>query len=273
MLPPIKSSFSSRRCVSGLRAWWQPLGSFLLAAALLMQCGAWFPGFTQNQPASLRKARLDMVFSGSLLRTVNRNDAIAAVRVWASMVGRKRGFQIDANIDVVDDLAEIRRRVQAGLVGILELDPVEYLELADLKAIEPVFSASRGTDLTPSRYLLLVRGETNITSLEGLRGKSIAIHASTGANLGQVWLDAMFHDGGLGQPDRFFHSVEVVPKATAAILPVFFGKADAAVVDEASFDLMKEMNPQVGVKLRVLSTSPQVTEGLICICIKLPRFP
>jgi phosphonate transport system substrate-binding protein len=82
----------------------------------------------------------------------------------------------------------------------------------------------------------------------------------------------MLYDGHLGRSEHFFHSVAVVPKASSAILPVFFGKADAAIVDEGSFDVSREMNPQVGAKLRVLSASPPLAEGLFCICRKQIEF-
>ena len=213
-----------------------------------------------------------MVFSSSLFRSTNRNDALAAVRVWASMIGRNRGLLVDPTVDMVDDVAEIRKRVQAGSAGVLALDALEYLKLADLTVIEPVFCARRGEEDIPPRYLVLVRGESGISSLEALRGKSAIIHANTGANPGQVWLDAMLHDGRLGRPERFFSSVDVVPKASSAILPVFFGKADAAVVDQASFEVTREMNPQVGTKLRVLRSSPEVAEGLICLSMKHIEF-
>jgi phosphonate transport system substrate-binding protein len=207
-----------------------------------------------------------MVFSTSLFRATNRNDAIAAVRVWASMFGRTHGFQVDPTVDAVDDVAEVRKRVLAGSANVLALDVVEYFELEDLTGIEPVFCAMRGEGSVPPRYLVLVGAGSGISSLEGLRGKTAIIYANTGANLGQVWLDAMLYDGHLGRPDHFFRSVEVVPKPSSAILPVFFGKADAAVVDEGSFDVSKEMNPQVGTKLRVLSASLPLAEGILCIC-------
>ncbi|MGD1158217.1 MAG: PhnD/SsuA/transferrin family substrate-binding protein [Terriglobia bacterium] len=241
-------------------------------AALLIFCGPWFPAFAQQPSAPLRRMRLDMVFSTSLFRAANRNDAIAAVRVWASMFGRTHGFQVDPTVEAVDNVAEVRKRVLAGSAGVLALDVVEYFELADLPGIEPALCAMRGEGSVPPRYLVLVGAESGIPSLQALRGKSIIIHANTGANLGQVWLDAMLYDGRLGRPDHFFRSVEVVPKASSAILPVFFGKADAAIVDDASFEVSKEMNPQVGAKLRVLSASPPLAEGLLCICRKQIEF-
>jgi len=159
----------------------------------------------------------------------------------------------------------VRKRVLAGSAGLLALDAVEYLKLADLPAVEPVFSALRGDRESQQRYLLLVRGESGISSLEALRGKTVIIHANTSANLGQAWLDATTQNTRLGPAGRFFRSVDVVPKASAAILPLFFGKADAAIVDQANFDVTKEMNPQVGTKLRVLAASPQLVEGIICL--------
>jgi ABC-type phosphate/phosphonate transport system substrate-binding protein len=216
--------------------------------------------------------RLDMVFSNSLFLSANRNDAIAAVRVWASMFGRTHGFLVDPTVEAVDDVAEVRKRLLAGSAGVLGLDVVEYFELADLKTVEPVFCAMKGDGNVPPRYLVLVGAQSGVTSLEGLRGKAAIIHANTGANLGMVWLDAMLYDGRLGRPERFFRSVEVVPKPSSAILPVFFGKADAAVVDEGSYEVSKEMNPQVGARLRVLSASPPLAEGILCICREQIEF-
>jgi len=239
---------------------------------LLTLCGPWLPVFAQLPSPPLRHEHLDMVFSTSLFRAANRNDAITAVRVWASMVGRSNGFQVDSTVEAVDDVAEVRKRVLAGSAGVLALDAVEYFELSDIPSVEPVFCAMKGDGNVPPSYQLLVGANSGINSLEDLRGKAVIIQANTGANLGKVWLDAMLYDSHLGRPEHFFHSVVVVPKASSAIQPVFFGKADAAIVDSGSFEVSKEMNPQVGAKLRVFSASPPLPEGLFCICRKQIKF-
>ena len=226
----------------------------------------------QVPPASLRHVRLHMVFSASLFPSGNRNDAVAAVGVWASMFGRTRGFQVNSTIDVVDDVEEAHKLVLAGSANVLALDVVEYFRLADVGEIEPVFWALRGDAIAPPRYVVLVGAQSGIASLESLRGKSVKFLANTNANLGRVWIDALLYDHHLGHSSQFFRSAEIVPKASAAILPVFFGKADAAVVDEDSFNVAKELNPQVGAKLRVLSASPPLPEGIFCICRKRIEF-
>jgi len=239
-----------------------------LPAFVGLLCGVAASAFAQQPQAPLRRARLHILCDSGLFISASRGDAVAALRVWGDQIGRKRGFQLDTTVDLVDDPAEFRKRVLAGWAGVIAVDAIHHLKLADLPAVKPDFSAAREPGAALPRYILLVRAEAGISSLEALRGKTVIVHASTGANLGAVWLDAMLHDGRLGSRERFFHSVETVTKASAAILPVFFGKADAAVVEQTSFDVTREMNPQVGAKLRVLDASPALTEALICISEK-----
>lgn len=239
--------------------------------AFVLLCGFRFVAPAQQQPLP-RKTRLDIVFSSSLFHSANRNDVIAAIRVWGRLIARKRGFQVEPAVTVTDDIADIRRHVQAGSAGILAVDVVEYFKLAELAAVEPVLSAMRGDGNTAPRYLLLVRGESGISSPEALRGKTVIVEARTNANLGRLWLDTMLGAGRAGRPEHFFGSLEAVPKATSAVLPLFFGKADAAVVDQAGFEVIREMNPQVGSKLRVLSASPELVEGIVCIDAKKVEY-
>ena len=237
--------------------------------ALVVICALQLSSRGQGPPAApLRHVRLHMVFSSSLFPAGNRNDAMAAVGVWTSMFGRTRGFQVNSTIDVVDGVEEARKLVLGGSANVLALDVVEYLRLADVGEIEPVFCALRGDATVPPRYIMLVGAQSGIVALEDLRGKSVKFLANTNASLGQVWIDALLYDHHLGHPSQFFHSVDIVPKASGAILPVFFGKANAAVVDEDSFNVARELNPQVGARLRVLCASPPLPEGIFCICRK-----
>ncbi|MFN7994976.1 MAG: PhnD/SsuA/transferrin family substrate-binding protein [Bryobacteraceae bacterium] len=188
------------------------------------------------------------------------------------MIGRRRGFLVEPTVEVIDDVTEIRKRVQAGWYGTIAVDVMEYFKLADLGLIQPTFSALRGEGGNAPRYLLVVREDSGISSIEGLAGKTLSIQASTNANLGEAWLDSMLREGRSVRPENFFRSREVVLKASSAILPVFFGKADAAIVDLGSFDVAREMNPQLGAKLRVLRTSPEFAEALVCFTTRTSPF-
>lgn len=47
------------------------------------------------------------------------------------------------------------------------------------------------------------------------------------------------------------------------MLPVFFGQADACLLSSYSYQLMVELNPQIGKELTVLAMSPPLVHAII----------
>jgi phosphonate transport system substrate-binding protein len=246
------------------------LAWFLLPAILLWNVLARASG--QGQPPALRRASLDVVYSSSLMRSVSRNDAIAAIRAWVDSVGRGRGFLLSGNVSIIDDLSEIKKRVQQGTADLVVLDPLEYFELEGLGLLEPAFVGVRGKGDVRVQFLLVARQAGGVTAIRDHRGASLEVQTYSRADLGRKWIEVLLHENGLGPADRFFSSVTSVSKPSAAVLPVFFGKAGAGVVDRISFELMREMNPQLGSQLRVVDTSPALVDGILCIHKQYAEF-
>jgi ABC-type phosphate/phosphonate transport system substrate-binding protein len=213
----------------------------------------------------LRRVHLDIVYSSSLFRTVSENDAIAAIRVWIDTVGWQKGYQVDCNISVAKDAADIKTRLQEGSTDLVLLDAMEYFEVAGLGLLEPAFTATRGEGDESLQFVLVANREPGVTTIAGLRGKTLAIQSDSRADLGRMWTEVLLHEDGLGTSDRFFSSISSVLTPSAAVLPVFFGKMGAGVVDRASLEVMKEMNPQIGSRLQVLATSSPLITGIVCV--------
>jgi ABC-type phosphate/phosphonate transport system substrate-binding protein len=178
----------------------------------------------QGVPPGVRRAHLEIIYSNSLFRTVSKNDAIASIRAWTEAVSRQNGFLLDCNVSVAEDVAEIKRRLQEGPIGLVLLDPVEYFELAGLGLLEPAFTGTRGKEDESLQFLLVANQEPGLTTISGLRGKTLAIQSEYRADLGRMWIEVLLHDDGLGPADRFFSSVSSVNTPSAATLPVFFWK-------------------------------------------------
>ncbi|HEY1159496.1 MAG TPA: hypothetical protein VGE83_02640, partial [Terracidiphilus sp.] len=128
---------------------------------------------------------MEILYSSSLFRTVSKNDAIAAIRVWTETVGRQNGFLLDCSVSVAEDVAEIKRHLQEGLTGMVVLDPVEYFELSGLGLLEPVFTGTRGKGDESLQFLLVANREPGLTTVSGLRGKTLAIQTDSRADLGR----------------------------------------------------------------------------------------
>jgi ABC-type phosphate/phosphonate transport system substrate-binding protein len=81
-------------------------------------------------------------------------------------------------------------------------------------------------------------------------------------NLGLIYLDVYLLQAGFPDAERFFNAIQYKSKESQAILAVFFGQAEACLVTDAAFNTMKELNPQVGRKLRVMAESPDVVDAV-----------
>lgn len=205
------------------------------------------------------------------MRSVNRNEGIAAGKVWLDSIARRRGFQLlESRFDVADTLEELRNRIVEGSVGVVVLDVIEYLNLPRPELLNPVLMAGSGD--TKRHLLLVVSGADAISGVEDLRGKRISYFTRSNADLGRMWLEVMLQEHHLARSDRFFGSLSPALKPSAACLPVFFGKQDGCVIDESSFGVLKEMNPQIASKLRVIATSPAYPEYFIGVHVNHREF-
>ena len=237
------------------------IGSLLAALAVSTTLAA--------QPASsstsgeLRHTRLYGIASSRSLSNVNRNDARAALKAWFDIIARQKGFLLDSRVDIAEDVAEIRERLKGRSVDIIALSVPEYLEIEDMHLAIPLLTHVRGARTNPFySYLLLVNAASPATRIDGLRGKAVLEFSRSGSNTGAAWADVLLGRQKLGRAASFFASIKQSATAQNCILPVFFGSADACVVDEVSFNLAKEMNPQLG-RLRILATSGPVLDSLI----------
>lgn len=242
--------------------WWRAVLSALLGVllgGLGLAARGGEPGIV-GRPLSLNVALVRSVFS-----SVNANDAEAAFKVFCASVGRRRGYQLDSRVQVFDSEPAFRDAVVAGTFDLVIIDTFRFVHLPEIpEVVQPRFSTSQRGSVS-KRYVLLTHRPGPYENLEALRGREVLVIDVPQADIGRPWLEALLAASGMGNPADFFQRVRLVAKPSAAVLPVFFGKSDACVVDEVGFDLMKEMNPQVGAGVRVIAQSEPVVHGLILV--------
>lgn len=212
----------------------------------------------------LDRDTLRVVFSPDKFSSVNRNDALASFKAWIETMGRRRGLRLQVQADTYESLDELRQMLRSRTADLLIVRGTQLLELgADRALVDPLFMPARG-NVVQQRYLLLTRRDRHLT-LTGLRGKQVLFLNSLDASLSRAWVEDLLRKGGLEALDSFIPGSQDVARASAAILPVYFGKADACVVDEGSFKVMRELNPQLGQTLEAALTSPAYLETVIGI--------
>ena len=205
-----------------------------------------------------------MAFSSSLFATVNENDARASVRVLATSIARERNVPIHPEPLIYDTLEEIEGAFSRSEVDAVALNTVEFVQLEKIvPEWDAILSARVGHELTET-YVLLTR-QQGPKHLSELKGKNLLAFREARMCLAELWLDTELADEGLGSATSCFSGIQGTVKLSQAVLPVFFGQADACLVSRRGFATMTELNPQLGRELHVIAESPPVIAAVFCV--------
>jgi phosphonate transport system substrate-binding protein len=196
-------------------------------------------------------------FSSATFGEVNENDASAAIRVWAQSLARERGIAADPQPRILRSVNEIVAGLTNRLIDAVSMTTEEYAAIRGRVALQHCVVAVRGKSLTED-YVLLTHRDGGVDRLSDLRGRKLGLLQSARASLAPAWLETLLAREQLGPSAEFFGEILPASKTTKAVLPVFFRKLDGCVVTRSGFELMTELNPQTGLRLKILATSPPV---------------
>jgi ABC-type phosphate/phosphonate transport system substrate-binding protein len=245
-----------------LRAHWKAWSgrlAFVLVAAIPGPV-VWADDTASGEGAS---APFRVAFSSSMFAEVNENDAGAATRVWAQMLGRDHGIPVDSAAKTLRGPKEIADAMQNNLVDSITMTTEEYWLLRKEISVDHfVVGVKRGS--VTEEYVLVVHRDSGIERIEDLRSRSLVIFQNPRASLAQVWLETLLAEAKLGRPADLCVRLNFFNKLSRVILPVFFRQTDACLVTRSGFETMSELNPQVGRQLKVLASSPAVVPTVFC---------
>nr|WP_321398770.1 PhnD/SsuA/transferrin family substrate-binding protein [uncultured Desulfobacter sp.] len=215
----------------------------LLAMALCVKSG----------PA-LAEETVHVGFSRSIIGEVNENDTMAAVKLWATKLVITDDFPVNVQPKIYEDVKELEMALEQDLVDLISLSTVEFVDLQDLLDRENIICAVNAGSI-PDEYLLLVRTNSRFAAMEDLKGGVLRFLKNGRTVLSTLWLDVELAKTGRPATKDFFGQVIPGYKIGEALLPVFFGKADACLVTRKGFETMAELNPQISEQLKILAVS------------------
>ena len=216
------------------------------------------------EAAGLLQGGFGVGLTQSCFLNVNRNDAEAAFKSFMRTVGVNRGYHLQTETHVFDDTAAFEKAIKAGRIQLAILNAWQFLTMDIHDHVKPFFvPTERGQ--VGKRHVLLTRRGSGFDTLASLRGQGLTRLEIANASLGRYWLETLLLAGPGGTPESFFGPIESASKPTAVVLPVFFGKKPCCLVDQFSFEVMAELNPQVGRQLQAVATSDPYVDVIICL--------
>jgi ABC-type phosphate/phosphonate transport system substrate-binding protein len=195
--------------------------------------------------------------SKAFLLNLNEDDANAAVKAWSEAIIRPTRLELDGGPQLMSS-EEIVHAIAHRLLDGFAITAPEYAMVA--RFVDPAIVTD---DHHTTEYLILVKKDSGIHDLAGLRRRSLLVYQDTTLCLAGAWLETLLAASNFEPPDRFFGRAKSSTQVSQVILPVYFGSAGACLAPRHAFDLMSELNPQLRQKLETIAVSPKLISALI----------
>ncbi len=218
-----------------------------------------YPSHPMGVPESLLTA-----YSSKLFFNIDENDAKVATRIWTESVLKRRGSQGYSETVIFYDLPSLERMIKDKKVELVAMLSEEFLEIRNRVPLVPIAVSSWAKGFY-KEFALLVRTNSGTLTLSELKNKRLIIEKGRNGTLPAIWLETLLMKDGNGGAEDFFSNVKYAGKASQAVLPVFFGQADACVVSRSGLEAIIELNPQVGRELLEIAVSPGFVRGVLCV--------
>ncbi len=192
--------------------------------------------------------------SSHTFEKINRNDALAALKVWSATVIKEQNLLEKIEFKMFDGPVDGLRN--AFLQNQLDAVSITVEELMSLK-IQPeaiyLGASEKGFHV---RYAIIVRRESGIINFDGLIGRKLIIHEGQRMVLALPWLETLLVSITGKRNSHWISNLTTVENPSKGILQVYFRQSDAALITQDAFEMACELNPQLRKDINVLFVSP-----------------
>ena len=106
-----------------------------------------------------------------------------------------------------------------------------------------------------SKMLILIRNDSEIKTIEQLKGKKIAVQRGVIQDLGGLYLETLLLEKNLPLPAQYFSEIVKTDTSNVALVNLFFKKVDVALMSESEFNVAAELNPQMRLQIKAIESS------------------
>ncbi len=205
---------------------------------------------------------IKLVFTKNSFHNIKIEDAKATTQILANHIKKIKNIKNEFIVELVSKENEILDR--RNDFDLLVLTTEQYLKLKNKMPLEP-FCVNYANGHYGFIYHLIVNRKDNINNIDQLKGESIYTQAHTKEQAATMWVDKLLKHANIKSKKEFFKDIIIDNKATNVLMPVFFNKAKACVITDASLNLLMELNPAIKNQIKILYTSEPIIVGLTCL--------
>ncbi|MEW8505428.1 MAG: PhnD/SsuA/transferrin family substrate-binding protein [Candidatus Thiodiazotropha sp.] len=189
---------------------------------------------------------------------------ITDIEILISLIFNEKFKDQDSQIriKIYESDLSLSNQLLSGNIDASFMNPVFYLDHIEHLNSDYTYAIQHGPN-KKVKYILLTRRDSDLSSLEALRDKKLIV--PSGHLVGRRYLDVELLRANLPVADEFFSEIRYTGETDSAIINLFFGQVDAALVTDFSYEVASELNRQIPQALQIIHTSAPLIHMLISI--------
>ncbi len=216
------------------------------------------------------KSEANIGITKEMFSDVNIRDAKAIINLWTKMVHEKVAYNVKSSSFIYEDMQQLIKDINETKVDYIFLSTPQYLKYKSSLKLKPYYGTLINKQKSFDLYLM-IRNNTNIKIFSDLKNSSIAVQGGRFKLIGKLFLDYLCLKNGVTEKEKFFKKIIYDDNASKTILSTFFGKTDACIVTNSTFEITSEMNPQINNTLRIFSEKENLVNDLFCFRNDIPK--
>ena len=174
---------------------------------------------------------------------------------------------MESKVKLYMDVEKLKHDLSNNYIDAVFINIFDYFTMEHLVNTDYIYTIPFSPKVH-EKTLLITQKKDHIAKVEELRGKSISI--PSGHFHGNYYLEVELMKRGLPQSVHFFSGIEEVNDINSAVIDLFFGKTDCALVTDVSYELAAELNKQIPEKLEILLSSNDIVPQIIALNKNIP---
>lgn len=179
------------------------------------------------------------------IREANQADLKVSLNLWAEAVGKPFGVRIVSS--TFDSMSGMRQALERGEVNFINAPGMELAEYFAPNELREGYA--RRTDGQEEGVALVVARDGGIETFADLKGRRVMRLAND--RLSELFFETRCLKEAKRSCSELFNIIEE-KRDSQSLHAVFFGRADAALVNLSTLRTATELNPQVAQRVRVL---------------------
>jgi len=196
-----------------------------------------------------------MAYTSIFFNGVNLTDARNGITAMTNNICRENDITLDGPAIIYENSTEVATLLERNIISAVCMATPEYWLLRP-KVQFNLLCANVMSGSEETVYVVLTQKGSPLRTLADLKGKHLALLTHSTMNLATAWLDVALAKQNQPQTTRHLATITRSNKPAKVVLPIFFGQIDACLTTRRSYDMMVELNPQVGRQLQIIASSP-----------------